>query len=302
MKKVLVFGVLVLFLAGCSVNYIEERRDEGISLGTLLHNYDLWYVDINATRGHGKIPFLQKAFTITFDHRVLRANNNLAGIGKDNGGYGVEIGSFFTRGNVLEVQHRTDGVYRFDVVQVDATTIDLYDLGSNLVYRLVGYQKHNFNYDMLFYDNIRYFLQEYGIWRKVYSSKEGALNPFDSENYLHFVMGDEGLFKSSKTAPDVSLSSVFWNFHGRYTISNIQGENNVKLLELDYGRDIERFELRVLSNDEKIELFHINSGTTYEFVGNDFIAIFRPKSNLEEQTRERFKDILPTVKHKIQKP
>ncbi|CEN48606.1 hypothetical protein CCAN2_1920048 [Capnocytophaga canimorsus] len=53
---------------------------------------------------------------------------------------------------------------------------------------------------------------------------------------------------------------------------------------------------------KKLSFFHINSGTTYEFVGNDFIAIFRPKSNLEEQTRERFKDILPTVKHKIQKP
>ncbi|CEN38004.1 exported hypothetical protein [Capnocytophaga canimorsus] len=61
MKKILVFGVLVLFLVGCSVNYIEERRDEGISLGTLLHNYDLWYVDINATRGHSKNSVFAKS-------------------------------------------------------------------------------------------------------------------------------------------------------------------------------------------------------------------------------------------------
>jgi len=48
----------------------------------VLQSHDLWYVDINQTRGNGEVSFLQRAFTISFDRGVVLANNNIVGIGK----------------------------------------------------------------------------------------------------------------------------------------------------------------------------------------------------------------------------
>jgi hypothetical protein len=42
----------------------------------------------------------------------------------------------------------------------------------NTTYYLIGYQRSNFDYDRLFYDNIHYFLQEYKAWEKVYTNKK----------------------------------------------------------------------------------------------------------------------------------
>ena len=48
-----------------------------VSLNQLLNSYELWYVDINQTRGLGEVPFLQIAFTVSFIDGEIFANNNL---------------------------------------------------------------------------------------------------------------------------------------------------------------------------------------------------------------------------------
>lgn len=93
MKTVkLLFGILLVSVLTTSC-YTEVVVDDdhvidppGMTLGQLLTSYDLWYVNIDQTTGYGEVPFLQKAFTITFDYGVLMANNNLAGIGKTGNG------------------------------------------------------------------------------------------------------------------------------------------------------------------------------------------------------------------------
>ena len=58
--------------------------------------------------------------------------------------------------------------------------------------------------------------------------------------------------------------------------------------------DVEEFELTV-ANDQVIELFHISSGTTYEFSGRGFIQLLRAgeksKSTLNSDVRKRTKII-----------
>ncbi|MEM9647426.1 MAG: nicotinic acid mononucleotide adenyltransferase, partial [Bacteroidota bacterium] len=66
-------------------DFIEESP---VNTALVLESFDLWYIDINATKGNGEVPFLQRAFTVTFDRGVFRANNNLVGIGKTAGGLG----------------------------------------------------------------------------------------------------------------------------------------------------------------------------------------------------------------------
>ncbi|MDO5608550.1 MAG: hypothetical protein Q4G08_08875 [Capnocytophaga sp.] len=293
MKRFLLLSLIAssVLLTSCSGSRYD---DDSISLYDYLHNYDIWYVDINATRGNGSIPFIERAFTLTFANGRLMANNNLVGIGQNNL-YGINIGNYSTRDNVLYITHVRDGQYRFEVEQVGANVINLYDIDSNLVYRLVGYSSSTFNYDMLFFDNIRYFLQEYEAWENSWTSQEGTVNPFDDENYLRFV-SEQGVseFDSSKDAVGIPLDKIIWDHTGQYTISNVTGSNEVKLLTLDYGgNDLERFELRHI-NDDLIELYHIGSGTTYEYTGlNNIIFLKKAKDPLE--TRLRYKDPLPTV-------
>lgn len=302
MKRILLFSALSIFLFNsCSVGYDSYEDDPTVSLYDYLQTYDIWYVDINKTSGTGEIPFLQRAFTLTFANRTLRANNNLVGIGNNGNGYGIVIGSYYTSGKYLAVDHAREGSYRFEVVQVSANEIDLYDLTSNLVYRLVGYNSNNFDYDMLFYDNIRYFLQEYEVWEKTYTSQQGTVNAFDDENFLRFISGQgDRYFDSSKDAVGIPLNQIVWDYSGEYAVSNIQGTNDVKLLTLNYGADVEQFELRVL-NDAKIELYHTTSATIYQFGGINNIIYLKSTNDAEKETRKRFKDILPTVKYEIQK-
>lgn len=260
MRRLLFIWVAVtLFFSSCSV---RERYDDQLTLHEFLHSYDLWYVNINATRGIDRIPFLQKAFTITFDRNTLLANNNLVGIGSIGQGYGRVIGDFFTSDTHLTFHHHRDGSYRFKVVQVSPSQIDLYDIDSDSVYRLEGYHKRAFNYDQLFFENIRYFLQEYNIWEKTHTSREGASNPFDDENFIRFYSLDGNYFFETREHPN----RITPLFRGAYTIENVRNANNVKILNLNYRGVIESFEVRVL-NDREIELYHINSRTTYRFRG-----------------------------------
>ncbi|MGC1631201.1 MAG: nicotinic acid mononucleotide adenyltransferase [Gelidibacter sp.] len=270
------FALVATLFTSCETNTIYE--EPSISLNQLLRSHDLWYVDINQTVGHGETPFLQIAFTLSFRNGVLYANNNLVGFGPNGqgNGYGIDVGEYEAYDMVLDVYHDVDGYQSFDVYQIDFNTIELYNPFNKTSYFLHGYQKSQFDYDFVFYDNIHYFLQEYQAWEKTYVSKKGALNEFDNENYLKFLAGgNDSEFRSSKDFKISNPNNIFWDYTGLYGVGNISGNKYLKTLTLDYDYfDNEFFELSVI-NDQRIKLYHSYSGTTYEFTGRGYIEYMR---------------------------
>ena len=86
-----------------------------------------------------------------------------------------------------------------------------------------------------------------------------------------------------------------WDFTGNYEVFDVVGFDNLKILTLNYEfGDFEEFELTVV-NDQKIELFHISSETTYEFTGRGFIQLLRgeksSKTIVSKEGRKRTKVI-----------
>ena len=145
---------------------------------------------------------------------------------------------------------------------------------------MVGYQKYNFDYDQIFYDNIEYLLQEYQDWEKTYTSDEGIINEFDNENFLQFTPENLTTFYSSQDNVGTTIANIYWDYVGGYTVANVQGHDNLKILTLDYDYSgTEEFELTVI-NDREISLYHISSGTTYEFTGRGYIQYLKPSSIL----------------------
>lgn len=276
-KLLLGFVLVTSFLTSCQTETVYEPTP-AISLNQLLNSYDLWYVDINQTVGNGETPFLQIAFTMSFRNGIVYANNNLVGFGPNGkgNGLGIDVGTYEAYDMVLDVYHDLDGYQSFDVYQVDYDTIELYNPFNDTSYFLHGYQKSQFDYDFVFYDNIHYFLQEYEAWEKTYVSKTGALNEFDNENYLQFLAGgNDSEFRSSKDVKIANPANIYWDYTGLYGVKNVSGNTHLKTLTLDYDYfDNEFFELRVI-NDQKIELYHPNSGTTYEFKGKGYIQYLR---------------------------
>ena len=137
LKLLFGFALSATLLTSC---YTEELHinDNGpaISLNQLLQSYDLWYVDINATQGYGETPFLQIAFTLTFDNGRLFANNNLVGLGSQGNGFGVQIGNYDAYDMILDVNHVIDGYDSFDVYQIDHNTIELYNPYNDNLYNI----------------------------------------------------------------------------------------------------------------------------------------------------------------------
>ncbi|MEQ3655582.1 MAG: hypothetical protein ABNH00_06935 [Dokdonia sp.] len=129
-----------------------------ITLNEVLTDYELWYVDINRSSGSTIVPFVQKAFTLSFRNGNVFANNNLSGIGQNGGGFGIDVGFYDTFNYELDVSHDIDGSYSFDVRTLSANEIELYHPPTRSSYILVGYQRSTFDYDRVFYDNIHYFL------------------------------------------------------------------------------------------------------------------------------------------------
>ena len=287
LKLLLGFTLAATLFTSCYVEEAHFNDNQSISLNQLLHSYDLWYVDINATQGFGETPFLQIAFTLTFDNGRLYANNNLVGIGSQGGGYGVQIGNYDAFDMVLDVNHVIDGFDSFDVYQVDNNTIELYNPFNDTSYFLEGYQSANFNYDFVFYDNIHYFLQEYEAWEKTYTSALGALNEFDNENYLQFLSGgNDSTFRSSQDGNINNPDNIYWDYTGVYGVGNVTNNMYLKTLTLDYDFfDNEFFELSVI-DDRTIELFHADSGTTYEFVGQAYIPYYRSSDTQGKITKQ----------------
>lgn len=273
----LLFAIITtsVMFSSCTINE-DGFVDNGISLPELMEGYDLWYVDYPSTTGNGDIPFLTRAFTVSFLNGNLYANNNLVGIGTTGNGFGIKVGYYDYTPNTIRFYHDIYGYYELEVYQISSNEIKLYDRYSNTTYYLIGYQRSNFDYDRLFYDNIHYFLQEYKAWEKVYTSQEGVPNLFDNENFLKFMAGgSDDTFKSSQDIPGTNLNSIYWDYTGYYTVYNISGNNYQKVLQLNYGsNDVENFNLTII-NDGRIRLYHTASGTTYEFQGRGFIQYLR---------------------------
>lgn len=269
--SVILFGSILLTSCVAEVVIEEDVYVEEpvvVTLNEVLSTHEIWYVDIERKKGSGEIPFLQKAFTISFRNGTFFANNNLVGMGDNGNGFGLDVGFYDTYRTEVDIEHDIDGVFRLEVIQISSNEIELYDGITNTSYYLIGYQRSNFDYDRVFYDNIHYFLQEYETWEKVYTSEFGVLNEFDNENYLKFLYyGSGDNFKSSKDAVGVPLDDIFYDYVGHYEIFDIADDFYRKTLTLDYSfLDNEFFELSVI-NDSKIELFHPNSGTIYHFKG-----------------------------------
>ncbi len=294
MRAIKLWSLLILMgslVASCYVENVEEEdylQQAGSNLRELLHSYELWYVDIDASMGTGEVPFLQRAFTVSFKGGALYANNNLVGFGKTGNGYGIPVGLFNTEKGWLNIDHDVDGLWGLEVFVVNDNTIELYDGQTDTSYFLKGYQRANFNYDRIFYDNLQYFLQEYDLWEKVYTSEEGEINAFDEENFLQFHEdGNGGGFRSSLDASGTNLNEVSWDYMGRYQVFNLLNEELVKAVKLDYdfmGNDY--FELYVI-NDRTLELYHTGSGTVYTFKGRGFITYL--KSDGSQRDKKRIK-------------
>lgn len=272
--KLLFAIVFSISLTSCVV----VNDDNLVSLEEVVSGYDLWYVDFHRTTGTAEIPYLSKAFTISFRNGILYANNNIVDIGRTGNGLGVEVGTYRTFSDgVVETLHNLDGTYSFEVVQLSANEIRLNDLQNNVSYFLIGYQRSNFDYDKLFYDNIEYFLQEFVAWERT-DARNGTANPFDNEHFLQFTPENNTTFYSSQDPFGTNVDVINWDYVGSYTIDDIRDFNDLKFLTLYYdGGDTEEFELSVI-NDETIELYHINTQTTYVFSGRGFIQYLRGKS------------------------
>ncbi|TYA74368.1 nicotinic acid mononucleotide adenyltransferase [Seonamhaeicola marinus] len=294
--KILLSFVLAttLFTSCYTEVHVDDYVDEPtISIHQLLNSYELWYVDINATKGFGETPFLQKAFTISFRGGVVYANNNIVGLGDNGNGFGIDIGEYDAYNMILDVEHDIDGFSTFDVFQVNNNTIELYNPDNDTSYFLNGYNRNNFDYDFVFYDNIHYFLQEYEAWEKTYTSEFGAINEFDNENFLAFLPGgNDSEFWSSQDVAGTNVNNLQWDYTGVYGVGDVTNNMYLKTLTLDYDFfNNEYFELTVI-NDGTIELYHPSSETVYEFKGRGYIQFLKTadeKGKTKVEKRRKFK-------------
>ena len=300
-KLLSIFALVAVLFTSCYTEVVVEDPYvapdpiiPALTLNQVLNTHELWYVDINNSNAAGQIPFMQIAFTVSFRNGTLFANNNLVGIGDQGYGYGIDIGTYDTFGDILDITHDLDGFNSFEVRQISSSRLELFNRSLGLRYQLVGYQRNNFDYDLLFYDNIHYFLQEYKAWEKFYTSDFGALNEFDNENFVQFLPGGgDGNFQSSQDGNGININSIFWDYTGIYNVDDVPGEVYLKYLTLDYDfLGNEHFELSVI-NDNTIELYHTPSGTVYRFRGKGFIVMLNsrgklrlPKAQIEEQMKK----------------
>ena len=287
LKLILVMLITAASFTSCVV--VDEDpiyfEDDSISLNELLQTKELWYIDYNATQGSGDTRFLSLAFTLSFRNGNLYANNNLVGLGTVGDGFGDQIGYYSTNGNYVEIDHDLDGFIDLEVIQTSNNRIKLRDNFTHVTYSLIGYSRNGFDYDQVFYDNIEYFLQEYVAWQKT-AVNGGIENDFDNENYLAFIPENRNAFQSSQDNLGTNIADLLWDFTGEYEVFDVQGYDNLKILTLDYDLyGNEEFELTVL-NDGRIELYHNNSDTAYEFDGSGQIIY---KNSSTKKDRKRFK-------------
>ncbi len=298
----LLFGFLLIgaMMTSCYTEMIPDDEfieESSFNTDQVLQSFDLWYVDINATTGNGEVPFLQRAFTISFDNGRVLANNNIVGIGKTGNGFGIDVGYYEPFQGTVEIDHDVDGLWLLDIYAVNGNTIELYDKSSDTSYFLKGYQLNSFDFDRVFYDNIHYFLQEYEAWEKIHTSEEGAINDFDAENFLQFVASADGdFFRSSINKVGSSVSGLQWDFEGDYEVFDVENDETLKTLTLSYdfmGNDY--FELYVI-NDSTIELYHPSSETVYEFKGKGYQQYLKSGKGTVDKKRKKTSNPIMKVK------
>jgi hypothetical protein len=295
LKLLFIFSFIGMLFIACSTANENDFRGNDISLEEVVSGYDLWYVDYHRTIGNRDIPFVSKAFTLSFLNGILYANNNIVDVGFTGDGLGIDVGTYDAFSGVLETIHDADGRNDFEVTVTSSNELRLYNYRQNVTYFLIGYQTNTFDYDKLFYENIEYFLQEYDAWEKIVTAR-GVANPFDEENYLQFTPEDITTFYSSKDLFGTQVADISWSYVGVYEVFDVVGFEDLKIITLDYdGGDIEEFELSVV-NDGKIRLFNLNSETTYDFEGRGFIQYLKgdkinktAKSGVSNSNRKRTK-------------
>ena len=276
LKLLLTILIATTTLSSCTAVFQDQIVDDvyEVSLEEVVTEYDLWYVDYHRTTGNGDIPFVSKAFTLSFLRGTLYANNNIADIGRTGNGLGIDVGTYNTFSGLLETNHDLDGFNDFEVTILSSNEIRLYNYRQNVNYYLIGYNVNNFDYDKLFYENIEYFLQEYIAWEKV-DAVGGVANTFDDENYLAFTPENITTFYSSQDAFGTNIDTLDWSYVGGYEVFDVTGYEDLKILTLNYDNgDIEEFELSVI-NDNRVSLYHISSETTYDFSGRGFIQYLK---------------------------
>jgi len=277
MKTLKLFLAIVItgvMFSSCSSVYNDSFNNFQPTLEDIVSGYDLWYVDYHRTAGSGDIPYVSRAFTLSFINGILYANNNIVDIGRTGNGLGIDVGVYNTFNGLLETNHDLDGANDFEVTILSDNEIRLYNFRQNVNYYLIGYNTNNFDYDQLFYENIEYFLQEYIAWEET-DTRGGTPNPFDAENYLQFTPENITTFYSSQDNFGTQVVDINWDYVGGYEIFDVTGYEDLKILTLIYdGGDIEEFELSVL-NDNSISLYHYNSDTTYDFSGRGFLQYLK---------------------------
>ena len=307
MKAIQLLGgfamILIVFTSCVTDVYIEDEIVEpAVPLSAVLGDYELWYVDINQTQGNGNIPFMEKAFTLSFVNGNVWANYNLAGIGNQGDGFGIEVGYYDLFDYDLDISHDIDGFYSFEVIPINRNTIELYHRSTRTSFFLNGYQRSTFDYDRVFYDNIHFFLQEYVAWEKIYTSASGAANEFDAENFLAFYPASgDGNFQSSQDVRGTSVNNLYWDYTGIYEVENVPNNVFLKTLRLDYDYfNNEFFELTIL-DDATISLYHPASGSEYRFRGKGYITYKTPeesKSRLKQSIIDKRIQELKSSKNK----
>jgi hypothetical protein len=281
----LLFAIIITgtLLNSCTTVYQDSYNEYQPTLEEVVSEYDLWYVDYHRTSGNGDIPYVSRAFTLSFLNGILYANNNIVDIGRTGNGLGIDVGTYNTFNGLLETNHDLDGANDFEVTILSNNEIRLYNRRQNVNYYLIGYSVRNFDYDKLFYENIEYFLQEYKAWGKI-ETRDGTPNTFDDENYLEFTPNNITTFKSSKDNFGTQIDYINWSYVGGYEVFDVTGYEDLKILTLNYdGGDIEEFELNVI-NDNNIRLYHINSKTEYDFKGYGFLPYLKSEKSVKTET------------------
>lgn len=280
LKLLFTFVLTGVFFHSCTTINNDSFVDFEPTLEEVVSGYDLWYVDYHRTSGIEDVPFVSRAFTLSFINGIMYANNNIVDIGRTGNGLGIDVGSYNTFNGLLETNHDIDGFNDFDVFVLSNNEIRIYNPRQNVSYFLIGYNVNNFDYDKLFYENIEYFLQEYYAWEKT-ETVGGVPNDFDNENYLEFTPENITTFRSSQDDFGTDIDNIRWDYIGSYEVFDVIGFENLKILELVYdGGVVEEFEL-VVVNDGRIELYNVNTETTYYFNGRGFIQFLKSEKDVK---------------------
>ncbi|PCH99721.1 MAG: hypothetical protein COB81_10390 [Flavobacteriaceae bacterium] len=287
-KLLLSLLIASVVLTSCFEDNNHDIEEPYYTLEDVVTEYEIWYVNIHKSSAASDVPFVANAFTLSFINGRLYANNNLVGFGTSGSDYGIQIGTYNTNTGYLRVNHLNDGSYEFEVTELSNGDIELYNSYNDASYVLEGYSTSTLNWDKIFYENIEYFLQEYDVWAKTGTSIEGELNTFDDENFLSFTPEDVTSFYSSQSKVGTTIANIFWNYNGSYSVADYSNEAFLKELTLYYSDgDTEVFEL-FIDTDQEIELYHINSETTYYFEGLGFIQ-YKKKTSTVQKLRKRTK-------------